>query len=462
MKQEVMAFIKKHQLLKEGSTVLAGVSGGPDSMALLHYLSTLRQEWGLKVVAVCVDHQLRGEESKDDLEYVRDICREWGIPFKGASLDVPSYKRRKQIGTQVAARTLRYRYFAEQMEAYRADYLALGHHSDDQVETLLMSLVRAGSSSSFTGIPVKREFAGGSIIRPLLTVTKEDIEAYCKEHSIYPRRDPSNEEINYTRNFYRKQVIPLLKQKNRNIHTTVQHLSETIQEDDHYLWAEAEKAVKNTVEWGEDWKQATLEIPLFRKYAPALQRRAFHLILNYLYDKLPKDLSYIHEEHFFVLLKKDKGNIQIDFPGKLKVEKSYGKIVFYFPRGTQDPSYHYTLPTPGSIVLPDGSVIRSYFGEWEESGDSFHYCCSSQVALPIHIRTRQPGDRLSLRGMTGTKKLKDIFIDEKVPRKEREHWPVVTDNDGNILWLAGLRKGQAPCRTADTSAIHIKYEKRDV
>ncbi|MFC3040965.1 tRNA lysidine(34) synthetase TilS [Virgibacillus xinjiangensis] len=462
MKQEVMTFIKKHQLLKENSTVLVGVSGGPDSMALLHYLSTLKRNWGIEVIAVCVDHQLRGDESLGDLEYVRETCQKWEIPFKGVSLDVPSYKREERVGTQAAARVLRYRFFAEQMKAHRADFLALGHHGDDQVETMVMNLVRAGSSRSFSGIPVKREFAGGSIVRPFLTVTKEDITAYCEKHSIYPRLDPSNEETNYTRNFYRKKVVPLLKQKNSNIHTTVQHLSDTLREDEEYLWEEAEKVLKETVQLWKTERKATLTIPVFSKHPPALQRRVFHLILNYLYDKLPKDLSYIHEEHFFGLLEKDKGNVRIDFPGKLKVEKSYGKVVLYFPEDSQSLPYHFTLPVPGRITLPDGSVLRSYFGEWDEEEGSCHYCCTGQIALPLHIRTRQPGDRMAVRGMKGSKKVKDIFIDEKIPKSARDQWPVVMDDAENILWLPRVRKGEVSHQSAETSAIHIKYEKRDV
>lgn len=360
MKSSVTAFIRKNQLVTSGATVLVGVSGGPDSMALLHFLCSIREEWELRLIAISIDHQLRDAQSQTDLDYVRAMCDRWDIPFIGASLDVPAYKQDKQMGTQIAAREMRYQFFAEQMEKQEADYLALGHHGDDQVETMVMGLVRSANSSDFSGIPVKRDFATGSIIRPFLGVTKDEINAYVEARDIIPRIDPTNNETVYTRNFFRKKVIPLLKEKNSNIHTTVQHLSETLSEDEQYLREQADKGFKEIVEVDEERPFAEFEIDMFQAQHSALQRRIFHLILNYLYDRLPKDLSYVHEEQFFALLQSGKGNVQIDFPAHLKLEKVYGKLMFYFfmQERVHHPSYYKTLEVPGRIDFPDGSVDR--------------------------------------------------------------------------------------------------------
>ncbi|GAB3054695.1 tRNA lysidine(34) synthetase TilS [Virgibacillus ainsalahensis] len=464
MKHSVTEFIKRHQLLTENATVLVGVSGGPDSMALLHYLVSIRDLLQLKLVAVSVDHQLRKEESKADLKFVKRMCDRWDVQFIGASLDVPAYKKNKQVGTQIAARELRYQFFAEQMERFEASYLALGHHGDDQVETMLMGLARTATSSSFSGIPVRRPFATGSIIRPFLPVTKEEIEAYCTKHHITPRIDPSNNETTYTRNFYRINILPRLKEKNSNIHTTVQHLSESLHEDEHFLRAEAEKVFANTVNFaGGGSKSATLEINAFHRQPRALQRRVFHLILNYLYDKIPKDLSYVHEEQFFTLLNGDKGNIKIDFPFDLKLEKSYEKLKFYFLKHPLDHTFHETLKIPGRIDLPDGSVVMARYMEYDDKESRHSYVCNlGQVALPLHIRNRKPGDRMRWKGLDGSKKIKDIFIDEKIPKAERDKWPVLTDSNGEILWLIGLKKGQPLSQTQGSSTIQIYYENRDV
>ncbi|OZU89541.1 tRNA lysidine(34) synthetase TilS [Virgibacillus indicus] len=464
MKDIVKAFMKKHQLLTENATVLAAVSGGPDSMALLHFLHTIQNDWNINLIAISADHQLRGEESKADLHYVQEICRQWGIKCITDTLNVQVYKKEKQISTEVAARELRYHFFAEQMERFDGDYLALGHHGDDQVETMLMSLVRSASSSAFSGIPVKREFSKGLIIRPLLCVKKTQLESYCEENNIKPRIDSTNLETEYTRNFYRKNIIPLIKEKNNNIHTTMQHMSETIREDEQYLQSEAAKMFQRAVNLDAENNQASFEIDVFKTHPFALQRRAFHLILNYLYDELPKDLSYMHEEQFFALLQKAEGNVQIDFPHQLKLERSYKKIAFHFiKQHPQNPFYHFTLDIPGKIELPDGSLVTSEIVEHHKEQDRFSYFCDTkQAALPLHIRTRQSGDRMSWKGLNGSKKVKDIFIDAKIPKTKRDSWPIVVDNNGEILWLIGLKKGQPENQSKGAPYIQLYFTDRKV
>ncbi|WP_235792959.1 tRNA lysidine(34) synthetase TilS [Virgibacillus salidurans] len=463
MKSSVTAFMKKHQLLTKGATVLVGVSGGPDSMALLHFLCSIRKEWELRLIAISIDHQLRDTESEADLGYVSKMCDRWNVTFIGTSLDVPSYKQEKQVGTQIAARQMRYGFFAEQMEKYEADYLALGHHGDDQVETMLMGLVRSANSSDFSGIPVKRDFVTGCIIRPLLGVTKKEINTYLEASEIIPRIDPTNNETIYTRNFFRKKTIPLLKEKNSNIHTTVQHLSETLGEDEQYLRAQAGKVFNEIVELDEEGTLAAFEIDVFQAQHSALQRRIFHLILNYLYNRLPKDLSYVHEEQFFALLQSDKGNVQIDFPAHLKLEKVYGKLIFNFLPEEAPPSFHKTLEVPGRVDFPDGSTVTAFYNNTYYGQDKHSYFCNKEeIALPLHIRTRLAGDRMHWKGLEGSKKLKDIFIDAKVPKKDRAKWPILTDNNGEILWLIGLKKGQPDSQKSNTSYIQIIYEKGDM
>lgn len=461
MKNKVMAFIKNNRLLTKNSTVLAGVSGGPDSLVLLHFLKSIRKEWKLRIIAVTIDHQLRQEGSKADVRYVEEICKDWGITCISTSIDVPAYKEEKQLGTQVAARKLRYKFFQEQMEANKAEYLALGHHADDQVETMLMELMRAADAAAFKGIPAKRNFAGGFIIRPLLAASREEILTYCNEKGISPRFDPSNEETKYTRNYIRKYILPLIKEKNPNIHTTVQHLSSTLQADEDYLQNQTENMVEDIVNYHPEERKVSFPVNVFQSYPYALQRRAFHLILNYLYLQIPKDLSYTHEEYFFSLLHTEKSNIRIDFPSQLKLEKSYDTLLFYFSHTIpQDRSFHQTLEIPGIISLPNGAFVRTEMVEAYANTDEHTYICSAgQIKLPLHIRTRKPGDRMTWKGLQGSKKLKDIFIDAKVPVKDRDVWPVITDDNGEILWLVGLKKGQAPSGTAEAPYIKIWYEK---
>ncbi|MFD1849246.1 tRNA lysidine(34) synthetase TilS [Oceanobacillus bengalensis] len=462
MNQDVLQFIRKHQLLTRNMTVLVGVSGGPDSMALLHFLISLQEKWNLTVIAISVDHQLRGEESYQDLVYVKDMCEKWNVPFVGKSIDVPAYKIENKLGTEIAARELRYQFFQEQMKRHDADILALGHHGDDQIETMLMRLTRSATSSNFSGIPVRRPFHKGEIIRPFLSVTKADIMAYCSDHHIIPRIDNSNFDTTYTRNFFRKNILPLLKERNHNVHSTIQYLSETLYEDEVYLQEMARDLVKGAVHFDSKERTATFQIDMFTRGARALQRRAFHLILKYLYKDIPKDLSYVHEVQFFDLMKRNNGNVQIDFPLRLKVEKSYGAIVFYFlSEHSVAPSLHQTLDVPGRATFTDGSSITACFTDRKEThDDDVYYCNVDQTVFPLHIRTRIPGDRMTWKGLNGTKKIKDIFIDAKIPKKERDNWPILVDNKDQVLWIVGLKKGQpALNREEDGPWVKLYYEK---
>lgn len=459
MDKAVTSFILKHRLIKNHATILVGVSGGPDSVALLHYLRFKLPMNQIRLIALSADHQLRGDESQKDIEYVRYICHEWDIDFYETRLDVLSYKNQHKVSTQVAARELRYEWFSEQMKHHEADYLALGHHGDDQIETMLMGFVRSTSTNALAGIPFERPFGTGRIIRPLLSVSKEQIYAYLKEYQISPRLDPTNEDTYYTRNYFRHKIMPLLKEQNQNMHETAQRLSEFLQIDETYLMREAEKLVHDVVKWTSEPREASFKIDVFKSYPLALQRRAYHLILNYLYKKIPKNLSYVHEELFFSLLN-EQSNVEIDFPQSLKVEKSYDKIHFSFIKTTDTHSqFHYILPIPGQVVLPNGSVIIAKLVDQPKRPDRHQWIGSlNSIPLPLHIRTRKDGDRMRVEGLSGRKKIKDIFIDAKVPRRQRDTWPLVTDDQGDILWLVGLRRGEL---FNGKSASYILLEYKD-
>ncbi|HLR79499.1 MAG TPA: tRNA lysidine(34) synthetase TilS [Bacillota bacterium] len=464
MEQVVGEFMRKHRLLKHQATVLIGVSGGPDSMALLHFYHSIRKRWGLRVIALSMNHQLRGKEGLEDLRYVKQMCNEWEIEYVGTSLNVPAYQKKHRVSTQVAAREVRYQFFREQMEKYEADYLALGHHGDDQIETMIMHFTRTANSASFLGIPVKRRFASGWIVRPLLCVTKQTLESYCRKHDIRPKIDPSNEETDYTRNYFRKHVVPILKGKNHNLHVTIQRLSETLHDDELFMKSEAKRMVTKIIKKDEDGKSVRFKIAAFKSYPTALQRRAYHLILNYLYDELPKNLSYIHEDDFFRLLESKAGHVQIDFPRDLKVKRSYEQIILSFESSyLQDPSFHKTIDVPGKTELPDGSIISAtYMDEMDIRADSrYTYVCAvEQVSFPLHIRTRQAGDRMTWKGLNGSKKIKDIFIDAKIPSHKRYSWPIVTDNNGKILWLVGLKKRDLKTSEKNETWIQLKYHQK--
>src|SRR5690625_99336 len=277
METTVANFLKNHHVRLENKTILVGVSGGLDSMALLHMLSSRLKERNMTVIAIGIDHQLRGEESMSDVDYVENMCREWGIPFVPIQLDVKTFSTVKKVSTQVAARKLRYRSFHQLMEKYDAHYLALGHHGDDQIETLIMSLMRAANATSFIGIPFRRPFAGGEIIRPLLCVQKKDIIQYCQKNNIHPRIDPSNEDVCYTRNYVRKYIVPKLVAKNNRLHITIERLNESLLEDEFYLLDSAKQAFSQVVQLNEKENKGSIDIKDVDKLPVSLQRRLYQI-----------------------------------------------------------------------------------------------------------------------------------------------------------------------------------------
>lgn len=462
MEKKVHDFIKKHELLHPGARVMVGVSGGPDSMALLYYLKKISKKWKLDLHVLSVEHGMRGDDSVDDFHYVKEVASLWQIPFHGTFVQSGAYAKKNRVSLEVAARELRYQFFTEKMNELQADYLALGHHGDDQVETLLMKLVRTASSTAFLGIPVTRPIGKGKIIRPLLSVTKEEIESYCDYNNINPRIDATNLESTHTRNYYRHHLVPLLKEKNSNIHQTAQHLSETLTEDEAYLQKQAKRVVEESVSFQEKKGRLTLNIDLFKKHAQPLQRRAFHLLLNYLYEKRPDHLSYIHEEQFLDLIKERSGNRKIDFPHGLTLNRTYELLNMYFDQDVpQKEAYQIELSVPGTTNLPNGSrIIATYTSIKEKESPSTFYLASDELNFPLHVRTRKNGDRMTWKGLEGTKKLKDIFIDSKVPLEKRKTWPILTDASGQILWLVGLRKG-LQSKTSQKQFLYLEFKHAD-
>jgi tRNA(Ile)-lysidine synthase len=438
---EVYEFIEKHALLTRNATVIVGVSGGPDSLALLHFFWSMQKKWNITLIAAHVDHMFRGKQSEEDMHFVKHFCATRGIICEAKQIDVPAFQRRSKLGAQEAARQCRYQFFAEVMKKYQAQYLALGHHGDDQVETILMRLVRGSTSKGYAGIPAKRPFCGGYIIRPFLAVSRTDIEAYCRQHQITPRHDASNDKEDYTRNRFRHHIIPLLKKENPRLHERFQLYSEMVMEDEEFLEELARDALNKVMKKQRD--AVMLKIKPFLALAKPLQRRGLQLLLGDLYQGVPSSLSSVHIHSILTLLRCRRPSGRLDLPNGLKVIRSYDCCLFTFQEEKKDAGYIFELHIPAVLPLPNHHVIVSEFWEHypnEQKGNDMFIIDPEAVCLPLRVRTRRAGDRMTLKGMTGTKKVKEIFIEAKIPLHERERWPIVEDGQGNIIWIPKLKK----------------------
>ncbi|RDI38425.1 tRNA lysidine(34) synthetase TilS [Falsibacillus pallidus] len=456
--RKVSAFIERHGLVEKGDRILVAASGGPDSLSLLHFLSRRTSLYGIGLACITVDHMLRGRESHEDILFMERFCATLGIPCETASIDIKAKMADEGKGMQETARYYRYLFFEETLQEKGYTAIATGHHGDDQAETILMRLTRGAVGKSRAGIPVQRPFGSGRLIRPLLSLNKNEIEEYCRFYELKPRRDPSNEKDDYTRNRFRHRVLPALREENPNFHEQFQRFGEELREDEVFL-QELTREEMNKL-WNKHHDQISFEITRFHQMPLPLQRRGIQLILNYLYEELPSSISAVHIDAVQQLLK-SSSNVsgQLDFPHHLKVIRSYNHCCFTFrPSGRTDP-YEFELPLQGEINLPNASSIIA--GDLNsmplKNGNSSICLDTSMLNLPLIVRTRRDGDRIAAKGLNGTKKVKDIFIDSKIPVHMRESWPIVTDQSGEILWLPGIKKSKYDIEQAADKPLLILH-----
>ena len=442
LETKVKAFLKHQGFDLASKKIVIGVSGGPDSLALLHYLLAEKEKQGISLVVAHVDHMFRGQESLEDAMFVKNFCEQNGIPFEMTRVNVPEIMEITGKSSQIAARDVRYEFFLKIMEKYHYPFLALAHHGDDQMETLLMRMTRGSTGLARAGIPFTRPFYKGTIFRPFLGLERADIQEYCEKHFLSPRIDPSNEKGIYSRNRYRKVVIPFLKKENPLAHEHFQRFSEEITSDEMFLQELTVQQMKTVITKKEESK-ITIDLKHFLEVPLPLQRRGIQLILNYLYKEKPASLSALHIDQVFFIIQHPQPSGQLDFPNGLKVTRSYNSLSFQF-QSIEAHEYHFEMTEPGVINLPNGGEISSIYvteeRELSAANANIALFSVSSIKWPIIIRSRKIGDRMTIKGMEGSRKLKSIFIDGKVPVQERNMWPVLTDKEGCILWLPGLKK----------------------
>jgi tRNA(Ile)-lysidine synthase len=440
LETKVKAFLNHHAFSLASKKIVIGVSGGPDSLALLHFLLAEKEKQNMTLVVAHVDHMFRGQESYEDAMFVKDFCEQNAIPFEMTRVNVSEIMESTGKSSQIAAREVRYEFFLKIMEKYQYPFLALAHHGDDQMETMLMRVTRGSTGLARAGIPFSRPFDRGTIFRPFLGLERADIQDYCHRHNLRPRIDPSNEKGIYSRNRFRKEVVPFLKKENPHVHEHFQRFSEELISDETFL-QELTVQRMNTVMTKKEESKITIDIKRFLEVPLPLQRRGIQLILNYLYKEKPASLSAVHIDQVFFLIHHPQPSGQLDFPNGLKVSRSYHSLSFQFQPSTVE-SYHFEMTEPGMILLPDGREIKSEYVEGEILATNSYTALfnASSLKWPIIIRSRKIGDRMTIKGMKGSKKLKAIFIDQKVPVQERNMWPVLTDKEGCIIWLPGLKK----------------------
>ncbi|QUG39918.1 tRNA lysidine(34) synthetase TilS [Psychrobacillus sp. INOP01] len=439
---KVKKYIDKHQLIQGGDRLLLACSGGVDSVAVVLTFQELKKLYNVQLGIVHTDHQLRGEESAEDMHFVEQLANRLDVPFYGTTLEVPSRVEAEGGNVQVICREERYAYFDTVMKQEHFEKLVFGHHADDQIETIVMSLVRGSLASSLTGIPITRPFSKGSIIRPFLCVTKEEILDFVlfKEQSF--RHDPSNDKHTYTRNRLRHTVVPLLRQENLHVAESIRMFVEKQQQDDTFLQTLAKEKFDQLVTVKSD-SSFCLDTKQFSKIAVALQRRVILILLKYLYDSSNTLLNNRLIESILTACNEQDGNTVIHLPKDFFLIRHYSQVQFS--------SYPLqTLPIQGQIIDEDcwravGAGYSIYLTRnlnEQVPSDEKWFIQLENDSLPLSIRPKMEGDRIHLKGMSTPKKVSRLFIDEKVSTEERVVWPILVSAKNDIMAVIGLRYGQ--------------------
>ncbi len=453
--------IREHSLLQPFQTVVVGVSGGLDSMVLLDYLVS-RKDLALRLIVAHLNHSLRGEESAGDESFVRESAGRYGLHFESARVDVRELAFDKRLSLEEAGREARYRFFAEVAQRFGANRVALAHHADDQAETVLIRLLRGSGPGGLRGmLPCS---ADGIYVRPFLNVSRREIEEYTDIRTLSFRNDSSNLDNAFLRNRVRNHLLPLLREYNPAITNRLTDTASIMAADEEILselvascWAKVGQLKTG---------RAILDLDIVCSELHGMRLRLYRHAILQLTGSLRR-ISFRHLEAIDNLAAKGPPNGSLNLPGGVRAVRSYAELTFSCgdSDSTQD-GFELSVDSPGSYDLHSGCRIVLYRGDrlsLPDKGGRLEMAVDlAQYPFPWTVRLFRPGDRLIPVGMTGHRKVKELFIDEKVPRPLRRRIPLFFSSD-TLFWVAGLRKaGFASPEAHDTMSVRVELLEFDM
>ena len=412
-------------LLNKNDIIVVGISGGPDSMCLLDVLNSYKKVFNLKIICAHVNHNVRKESIKE-AQFVKKYCEDNNIIFEYMIID--SYHNDKF--SEQEGRKKRYQFFNELMNKYHAKYLMTAHHGDDLIETIMMRIVRGSNLKGYIGIPKISTNNNYSLVRPLLYVTKDEIFDYLEKNDIGYVIDKSNDDIKYTRNRYRKQLLPFLKNEDLNVHKKFLLYSEEL--EDYYKYVDKIVLDKYIKIANDD----SLNIDELLKEDKFIIKKVIEKMIEIIQKDNTFNIDKIQLDNIIRLIS-NSNNKEIYLSNGFIARKSYNKLYIEKKYNTNDYKYilddkliinnEYLFEIVKTLKLKNNYVIR---------------LDSSEIKLPIIIRSKKDGDRIIVKNLNGTKKINDIFIDSKIDMKKRKIYPIVTDSNDTILWVPGLKKSK--------------------
>ena len=433
--EEIYDVVKKHRMVNSGDRVVAGVSGGADSMCLLFLMSEIRKWLDYSLEVVHVHHGIRGESADADMEYVKEQCRRLSIPCRIVKADVPLYARENLLSEEEAGRMIRY-------EAFRStgpDRIAVAHHLEDSAETILFNLFRGSGLKGISGIPP----VGGDIIRPLISCSRKEIEEYCRINGISYREDETNSDIMYARNRIRHRIIPEAEKLNAGAVRHIIELSRKAERAWDYIEDKAETAYKRNVDSSGMPERLVLKLDELEEMPGVIREVLLKKCITSFAGK-EKDIGAVHVLDTERIAFSHSGKA-VDLPYGIMVKKSFEKLYFI---NKKKPAKAEEIPFPlnedGSktiVTLPEGIVAEGVITAVPDIIPNLPYTKwldYDKIGDDIVWRIRKPGDRISIKN--GSKKVKDLFIEEKLPGDRRDRLYFLAAGSG-IIWIPGMRIG---------------------
>jgi tRNA(Ile)-lysidine synthase len=456
----VQAAIREQHLFPNSGTIVVGVSGGPDSVCLLHLLIILCKSEdpyaGIRLHVAHLDHGLRGEAGHADAVFVADLARQWGVPCTLGEADVPALARQSRRSLEEVARQARYTFLHQVAASVGAERIAVAHHADDQVETLVMHWLRGSGLAGLAGMRALE----GDIIRPLLGVSRAEILRYCEQHQLPYREDASNQDRRFLRNRIRHDLLPVLAQYNPNLRETLLRNAAVLAEEDAYIQAQVDACWPAVILRVQE-EQVEGDVRAYQKQPVTLRH---HLLLRVASQVSGGEthLERRHVEACDALLLRAAGSGSLHLPGKLRLRRVYGWFALEHQPAERSPAEAaggqnqraeaVPLPTPGTAQLAGSRwLVRGQVLEGQHHlppgyehgglGGRWGYMDLDAVKAyqPLHVRTRRAGDRFRTLGMQQEKKLQDVLVNAKIARDVRDTLPLVCGADDRILWVAGYQ-----------------------
>lgn len=422
--------------IEQEKYLIIGCSGGPDSMALLHYL---KHNTNNKIVCAHINHNVRKESQKEE-EYLKKYCKNNNIIFE--STKITKYT---ENNFENEARSKRYNFYKEIIDKYNAKYLFLAHHGDDLIETILMKINRGSNLEGYAGIKRISKKDNYYIIRPLLKYTKEDLINYNKKNNITYFIDKTNFDNKYTRNRIRNNILPYLKEENPNIHISFLKYSKTLQEYNNYIKKEVNQIITKI------YKNNILDLNSFQQLDPFIKKNILYQILNKYYQNKANIVKEKNITDILNIIDNKKPNLTINLPQNIICIKEYNKLYFKQNNNKKD----YKIEFNHKITI--NNIIIEEINDTKEDGNNICRLNKKDIKLPLYFRNRQNGDFIEIKGLNHKKKIKDIFIDEKIPKRKRDEYPLLVDSDNNILWIPNIKKSKFNAKKDEIYDIILRY-----